>query len=75
MAVNELKAKLEAAAPGRVVLHEEMKSHITFRVGGPADYFVTPGSYEEVAAVLKVCEAENVPYYILGNGSNLLVGD
>lgn len=75
MISNELKEKLEAAAPGCVVEQEPMKAHITFRVGGPADYFVTPGSYEEVAAVLKVCEAESVPYYILGNGSNLLVGD
>lgn len=75
MVTNELKEKLEAAAPGHVALSEEMKAHVTFRVGGPADYFVTPGSYQEAAQVLKVCEAENVPYYILGNGSNLLVGD
>ncbi len=75
MMTDKLKEMLEAAAPGRVLLQEEMKPHVTFRVGGPADYFVTPGSCEEVAAVLNVCEAEAVPYYILGNGSNLLVGD
>ena len=54
---------------------EPMKSHTTFRVGGPADYFVTPETEEEVAKVIEVCTQENVPYYIVGNGSNLLVSD
>ena len=49
--------------------------HTTFRVGGPADYFVTPQSVEEIRGILAVCRKENVPYYIVGNGSNLLVGD
>ena len=52
---------------------EPMKSHTTFRVGGPADYFVTPQTAEEVAKVIEACTQEKVPYYIVGNGSNLLV--
>ena len=59
----------------RVYLDEPMKKHITFRVGGPADYFVTPNSVEEVQQIVALCQKEEVPYYILGNGSNLLVGD
>ena len=51
---------------------EPMKSHTTFRVGGPADYFVTPQTAEEVAKVIEACTQEKVPYYIVGNGSNLL---
>lgn len=54
---------------------ELMKIHTTFRVGGPASYFVTPETEEEVAKVIEVCTQENVPYYIVGNGSNLLVSD
>lgn len=54
---------------------EPMKSHTTFRVGGPADYFVTPQTAEEVAKVIETCTQEKVPYYIVGNGSNLLVSD
>lgn len=54
---------------------EPMKSHTTFRVGGPADYFVTPQTAEEVAKVIEECTQEKVPYYIVGNGSNLLVSD
>ena len=54
---------------------EPMKIHTTFRVGGPASYFVTPETEEEVAKVIEVCTQKNVPYYIVGNGSNLLVSD
>ena len=51
-----------------------MKNHTTFRVGGPADIFLTP-SAEELPAVLSVCREERVPVTVIGNGSNLLVGD
>lgn len=54
---------------------EPMKKHTTFRVGGPADYFVMPSSEEELAAVVRLCREAGMPYYIIGNGSNLLVGD
>ena len=52
-----------------------MKKHTTFRVGGNADYFVIPKSGEEVRGIVDLCERTEMPYYILGNGSNLLVGD
>ncbi|AEB75113.1 UDP-N-acetylmuramate dehydrogenase [Clostridium botulinum] len=52
-----------------------MKSYTSFRVGGPADVFVTPNSYEKIRDVIKICKQYNVPYFILGNGSNLLVRD
>lgn len=54
---------------------EPMKKHTTFRIGGPADYYVTPHSKNEIAQVIAACRKENIPYYILGNGSNLLVSD
>ena len=59
----------------KVLVNESMASHTTFRIGGPADYFVMPETVEEVAAVLELCKEEAMPYFILGNGSNLLVGD
>lgn len=59
----------------RVFLSEPMKKHTTFRIGGPADYFVTPKSGEEVERAVTICKEEKVPYYIVGNGSNLLVSD
>lgn len=54
---------------------EPMHLHTTFRVGGPADYFVMPHTWEQVRDLIRVCKEQSVPYYILGNGSNLLVGD
>lgn len=59
----------------RVLVDEPMKKHTTFRVGGNADFFVKPSTVEEVKQVVALCKKENLPYYILGNGSNLLVGD
>ncbi len=54
---------------------EPMREHTTFRIGGPADFFLTPGNWEELAGILKICAAEKLPYFVLGNGSNLLVSD
>lgn len=54
-------------------LMEEMKRHTTFRIGGPADYFVIPHSADEVASVYCLCKEKGMPIYILGNGSNLLI--
>ena len=69
---NELIQKIDEK---RVLQQESMAKHTTFRVGGPADYFVTPKTIEEVQAAIALCKAHNLPYYVLGNGSNLLVGD
>ncbi len=54
---------------------EPMKNHTTFRVGGPARYFLSPAGVSELAAVLDACRNEGIPWFILGNGSNLLVSD
>ena len=59
----------------RIFVDEPMKKHITFRVGGPADYFVVPRTKEEVKGLILLCKEFDMPYYVLGNGSNLLVGD
>ena len=54
---------------------EPMLNHTSLHIGGEADYLVTPLSTDEVRAVISVCKQENMPYYIMGNGSNLLVSD
>lgn len=58
-----------------VRLMEPMCRHTSFRTGGPADWFVIPDTPEELAAALAVCKKTDTPWYILGNGTNLLVGD
>ena len=69
---NNLKDMIEES---RVYVDEPMKKHTTFRVGGPADYFVVPKTKEEVKNIVALCREFDMPYYVLGNGSNLLVGD
>ncbi|MDD3277561.1 MAG: UDP-N-acetylmuramate dehydrogenase [Lachnospiraceae bacterium] len=66
---------IEAAGADRVKVQEPMKQHTTFRIGGPADYFLTPESIEEVQKLIQICDQQQIPYFILGNGSNLLVSD
>lgn len=75
--MTEFLANLTEAAGGseRVRIEEPMKKHTTFRTGGPALYFVTPSCEKEIASVVNLCHREKMPYYILGNGSNLLVSD
>ena len=59
----------------RVLVDEPMKRHTIFRIGGPADFFLLPSTVDEVRGILEICREEELPYFILGNGSNLLVSD
>lgn len=69
-------AELEQIAGRENVLTDEpMKQHTTFRIGGPADFFVMPSHAQQIVQIIDVCRKNNIPYYIIGNGSNLLVGD
>lgn len=72
---NIYKRLCEALPEERILINEPMKKHTTFRIGGPADYFVVPSAWEETEKVIAVCKEMQVPYYIIGNGSNLLVSD
>lgn len=54
---------------------EPMKKYTTFRVGGPAKYLVSPKSEDCLRELILLCVQEEMSYYILGNGSNLLVSD
>lgn len=59
----------------RVFTGEAMSRHTTFKIGGPADYFLMPDKDTDVGRIVKICKESAIPYFILGNGSNLLVGD
>lgn len=54
---------------------EPMSKHTTFRIGGPADMFVSVSSEAELAALIKAAKKSGTPFMIMGNGSNMLVGD
>ena len=59
----------------QVLRDEPMSRHTTFRIGGPAALFCIPRSVPALAATVKACIEADIPYYILGNGSNVLVSD
>lgn len=65
----------EIVGEERVLTEEPMARHTTFRIGGPADYFIELGSQEEIRQALLLCQEEEIPWFVLGRGSNLLVGD
>ena len=73
---QEFYEKLSKIVRKEQILEEEpMKKHTTFRIGGPAEYLILPQTTEEIADVIKLCRQEEIPWYIVGNGSNLLVAD
>lgn len=58
-----------------IFLDEPMNQHTSFKTGGNADIFVKAYSVEEIKSVLKVSKENNIPLFVLGNGTNLLVKD
>lgn len=76
MSDTDILGKLQdIVGSDNIVPDEPMRKHTTFRIGGNADIFVRPESKEQIAEILRLCRKQDVPYFILGNGSNLLVGD
>ena len=52
-----------------------LKSLVTFRIGGPAAAYFQPNNENQILSAIKVCKEMDIPYFIMGNGSNLLVRD
>ena len=75
MSQNLLNELYRIVGEDNVRLDEPMSKHTTFRIGGPAQYFVTPMDTEELSQIVVLCRAENVPFFLLGHGSNILVDD
>ena len=75
MNVNLKQRFQEILEDNRILEAELMSRHTTFRIGGPADFFLVPENADEIKKIIAVCKEKNVPYFILGNGSNLLVSD
>lgn len=57
------------------MVDKPLKQHTYTHLGGEADFFVTPETYEEVQAIVKLARHENIPFTLLGNGSNLIIKD
>lgn len=59
----------------QVTFDEPMEKHTTFRIGGNAECFVRVGNVEELSALIDFCNREEIPFFFMGKGSNLLVSD
>ena len=57
------------------VKNESMKKHTSFKIGGNADFMVFPETVSEIKEITTLCKKNNIPYMIMGNGSNMLVSD
>ncbi len=64
-----------AVGEDRILTNESMSRHTTFRIGGSADIFAMPRTKEEAVEIVQICRKHGTPYYVIGNGSNLLVSD
>ena len=72
--MERFKQKLQAAAiPFRE--NEPLAAHCTFKIGGPAQLFVMPENEQQLCSAVALCKEQDVRYYLLGNGSNILFAD
>jgi UDP-N-acetylmuramate--L-alanine ligase/UDP-N-acetylenolpyruvoylglucosamine reductase len=69
------KLKEIVGESGEVRLHEPLSKHTTLRVGGPAQFWVEPRTEKALAELIRFCRDENLPLFVIGRGSNLLVRD
>ena len=65
----------EISGSERVLVNEPMSKHTTFKVGGPADIFISIKDTKEAIEIIRLLCDFNIPYFVIGNGSNLLVKD
>ncbi len=75
MTWEELAPELQAGVTGRVLAGVSMKNFTTWRIGGPADLMLIPKTQDDVIAALEFAGRHSLPLTVIGNGSNLLVGD
>lgn len=76
MVLDVVKAQLEKTLDKSLLKYNEpMKNHTSFKVGGPADMLVIPDKVSQVGEIIKICRKNDVPFFIMGNGTNLIVRD
>ena len=59
----------------QIQLDAKMSENIYFKVGGPVDILLTPNNVQQLKETIKICKENKIPFYVIGNGSNLLVKD
>ncbi len=72
---NTYKELKKIIKQGQILVDEPLKNHTTFKVGGVADFIITPKTVFEVVALVNYINQQKINYYVLGNGSNVLASD
>lgn len=65
----------EIVGKDKIKYNEKMSKYTTMKVGGPCDCIVFPDEISKIKEIIEVCKNENITFYVIGNGSNLLVKD
>lgn len=76
MSLDLIKEELQEIVDRDCIKYDEpMKNHTSFKVGGPVDILVIPNKIEQVEKIINVCKKHKINYFVMGNGSNLIVRD
>lgn len=73
--LNQFYKELKEIKNIQIIIAEPLRDHTTFRIGGPADYFVNTSDATVIKEIIGLCKKNNIAYFILGNGSDLLFAD
>ena len=73
--MEKIKNLISEKILGQVTLNYPLKDHTSFKIGGTADLFVCPNNLMELMNTLGILKENNMPYFLLGAGSNLLISD
>jgi UDP-N-acetylmuramate dehydrogenase len=76
MKLIEIKKELNNLIDSKNIQYNEpMKNHTSFKVGGPADVFISPSTIEELSSLVRLFSVNKIQFIVLGNGSNLIIKD
>ncbi len=70
-----IKKLQNTLSPSQILLNESMAKHTSFKCGGACDIMIKPKNIEEIQSSIKILKENNIPYIVLGRGSNILVSD
>lgn len=73
--LEKIKKLLQENLKSVVLQKEPMKKHTSFKTGGEADLFIAIENIEDLKTAIRILKERQFPYYIMGNGTNLLVRD
>jgi len=72
---SKLLQRIKENLRGTVLVDEPLAKHTSFKIGGPADFYIMPSDEADLLTLLDLCQSEGIPRYTIGRGTNLLVSD